>query len=520
MSATSNLQERGLNATAAPAGPPLSPIASRRPSSFKLDVSSNSNQTAQPPTVQPIGHPNAAYGATHHSSTRPNSIPMPPPYDIAAGGVASPPLPKGIQMTPSMPAFSFQPFPATPPLLPNFFSPGIGPSTPPLSGRGRNNHAHHPNQARNNGPFYSFGMPALHPPTPMAIGKRIHSPLGHNPMFPATQDIFVGSSGNIPSSTPVEQNTNETVSGTSGFAISGESVSHQRDSSPQNPARDLLNVLGPNTYEATSSLNSSAAGLSRPYVTNSRELGESQRSSHVGDMSPNRRVTGLFESVEHPLDNLDLAGANQAHLTPLSNVDWGYSPLGINPNRRASFFVSPSHFNSHHNQAGSGTLGSSGGPLGQPHQQHGLGLGSGSYDFTSSGPFRLESKKPSDNQEEIKSKDWPVDDGSISIKARGTTTARGAGKLLCSDLFDQNDQQPATEGQKDEQLHAFPKRTTTSALMNEDGSNRRASFDVSTLSRVVLESNKIHKPLKKSWMTNKMAAVVQSQADSKIWADQ
>lgn len=101
MSATSNLQERGLNATAAPAGPPLSPIASRRPSSFKLDVSSNSNQTAQPPTVQPIGHPNAAYGATHHSSTRPNSIPMPPPYDIAAGGVASPPLPKGIQMTPS-----------------------------------------------------------------------------------------------------------------------------------------------------------------------------------------------------------------------------------------------------------------------------------------------------------------------------------------------------------------------------------------------------------------------------------
>lgn len=35
-------------------------------------------------------------------------------------------------MTPSMPGFSFHPFPQTPPLLPQFLSPGLGPFSPPL----------------------------------------------------------------------------------------------------------------------------------------------------------------------------------------------------------------------------------------------------------------------------------------------------------------------------------------------------------------------------------------------------
>jgi hypothetical protein len=37
-----------------------------------------------------------------------------------------------VAMTPSMPGFSFHPFPQTPPLLPQFLSPGLGPFSPPL----------------------------------------------------------------------------------------------------------------------------------------------------------------------------------------------------------------------------------------------------------------------------------------------------------------------------------------------------------------------------------------------------
>lgn len=73
---------------------------------------------------------------------KPMSIAMPPPYMLAGdGGMMSPPLGKGMgMMTPSMPAFSFQPFPQTPPLMPaQFFSPGIGglaPFSPPIQSPG------------------------------------------------------------------------------------------------------------------------------------------------------------------------------------------------------------------------------------------------------------------------------------------------------------------------------------------------------------------------------------------------
>ncbi|KAG0144156.1 hypothetical protein CROQUDRAFT_641281 [Cronartium quercuum f. sp. fusiforme G11] len=182
VSARSGAQARARDVPSAPPELPLSPIASRRSSFLKPD---SPPHDAQPPAVQPIGHPNAGLGLNVTSSTRPNSIPMPPPYDLAAGGLASPPIPRGIQMTPSMPAFSFQPYPATPPLLPNFFSPGIGPSTPPSSSRGRAP-VHQPNANRNNIGLYSFNNPDLHLSTSMAGGPSKHSPLGYNPMFPAT----------------------------------------------------------------------------------------------------------------------------------------------------------------------------------------------------------------------------------------------------------------------------------------------------------------------------------------------
>ncbi|KAA1083204.1 hypothetical protein PGT21_017329 [Puccinia graminis f. sp. tritici] len=142
--------------------PALSPIASRRSSFFKSNngtseySSSDGGQGASVRSSsgpEPIGHP--------ASQPRPQTIPMPPPY---APGLVSPALPKTIQMTPSMPAFSFQPFmPATPPLLPNFFSPGIGP--PPTPPYGRDGHTPPPAQA-----------------------KPVHSPLGYNPMFPNESD--------------------------------------------------------------------------------------------------------------------------------------------------------------------------------------------------------------------------------------------------------------------------------------------------------------------------------------------
>ncbi|OAV94897.1 hypothetical protein, variant [Puccinia triticina 1-1 BBBD Race 1] len=143
--------------------PALSPIASRRSSYFKpTNGSSEYSQTSSDGGQgtngrsgggpEPIGHP--------ANQPRPQTIPMPPPY---APGLVSPALPKTIQMTPSMPAFSFQPFmPATPPLLPNFFSPGIGP--PPTPPYGRDSHT---------------------PPPPVQAAKPVHSPLGYNPMFPS-----------------------------------------------------------------------------------------------------------------------------------------------------------------------------------------------------------------------------------------------------------------------------------------------------------------------------------------------
>lgn len=111
----------------------------------------------RPPLLQDTG--GSSFSRTHHHSTAPSRIAMPPPLPFAAlgmsgtptsgGGVAPfSPLAAG-GMTPSMPAFTFGgagPFAAqaTPPLVPHgMFSPGVGvapfspgapyfPGTPPL----------------------------------------------------------------------------------------------------------------------------------------------------------------------------------------------------------------------------------------------------------------------------------------------------------------------------------------------------------------------------------------------------
>lgn len=56
---------------------------------------------------------------------------MPPPYPFA--GPLSPLQGRYMTpMTPSMPAFTLGAFPQTPPLYPQFFSPGLGPFSPPM----------------------------------------------------------------------------------------------------------------------------------------------------------------------------------------------------------------------------------------------------------------------------------------------------------------------------------------------------------------------------------------------------
>jgi hypothetical protein len=84
-----------------------------------------------------------------HGRQGPGPLHFPPQTDFSTGPAAlMSPQPGGpqhnifdpmspqtgrVNMTPSMPGFSFHPFPQTPPLLPQFLSPGIGPFSPPIS---------------------------------------------------------------------------------------------------------------------------------------------------------------------------------------------------------------------------------------------------------------------------------------------------------------------------------------------------------------------------------------------------
>ena len=102
----------------------------------------------------------------HGSHTPPHSIAIPP---LPLFGPLSPPQNR-VPMTPSMPGFTFHPFPQTPPLMPQFLSPGLGPFSPPLGG---------PSFA--NRPYMNA-----------APGAPIHLPPGG--MHPASFNSFYGSS--------------------------------------------------------------------------------------------------------------------------------------------------------------------------------------------------------------------------------------------------------------------------------------------------------------------------------------
>jgi hypothetical protein len=79
-------------------------------------------------------------------------IGMPPPYPFA--GPTSPMTGRMPPMTPSMPAFTLGAFPQTPPLYPQFFSPGLGVGafSPPMVGA-HYTHGHYNNAAPGTSPF-------------------------------------------------------------------------------------------------------------------------------------------------------------------------------------------------------------------------------------------------------------------------------------------------------------------------------------------------------------------------------
>lgn len=82
------------------------------------------------------GHPSSLSSegpdvAASKAASPPGRITMPPPYPFA--GPLSPLQGRYMTpMTPSMPAFTLGAFPQTPPLYPQFFSPGLGPFSPPM----------------------------------------------------------------------------------------------------------------------------------------------------------------------------------------------------------------------------------------------------------------------------------------------------------------------------------------------------------------------------------------------------
>jgi hypothetical protein len=108
-------------------------------------------------------------------SMPPTHIPIPPPPQFGLGSpTASPQQPRSaVPMTPSMPGFSFHPFPQTPPLMPQFLSPGLGPFSPPML------------SSAANGTGFGPGRPSY---MNLAPGAPVHSNSdlsnGYNPLFP------------------------------------------------------------------------------------------------------------------------------------------------------------------------------------------------------------------------------------------------------------------------------------------------------------------------------------------------
>lgn len=89
----------------------------------------------QPPPHRPVPGPlQLSTMGMHGYSTGPAALMSPPAPMGTPGFHPFSPQTGRIAMTPSMPGFSFHPFPQTPPLVPHFLSPGLGPFSPPLGG--------------------------------------------------------------------------------------------------------------------------------------------------------------------------------------------------------------------------------------------------------------------------------------------------------------------------------------------------------------------------------------------------
>lgn len=121
-----------------------------RPSSLYINTSAPYAGSARTETVSDTSRPASQNQSqpSHRQGPGPLHFSQQERYSTGPAALMSPPVPGmgtpgfhpfspqtgRIAMTPSMPGFSFMPFPQTPPIIPSFLSPGIGPFSPPLGG--------------------------------------------------------------------------------------------------------------------------------------------------------------------------------------------------------------------------------------------------------------------------------------------------------------------------------------------------------------------------------------------------
>ena len=123
-----------------------------------------------------------------------------------------------VPMTPGMPGFTFQAIPQTPPLHPQFLSPGLGPFSPPFG-------SPHFNVPLQSGPPTPFAQPFINPapgaPLHQQMQQNVTTPGAtqnyHNPMFPAV----TGAGDSYPPPYAMQSAGGE-----------GESGSHQQPATP------------------------------------------------------------------------------------------------------------------------------------------------------------------------------------------------------------------------------------------------------------------------------------------------
>ncbi|KAH8919852.1 hypothetical protein BT69DRAFT_1245971 [Atractiella rhizophila] len=230
-------------------------------------------------------------------STAPGTIKMPAnPFHFS--DPFSPQQGHAPLMTPSMPSFQFHPYPQTPPLLPHFLSPGLGPYSPVVH------------------------SPPLFGPNPhinAAPGAPVHIPPNHNPMFPPYFQPF--SEPNHPQEQK-EVDTEESdeavvLASTDRLTLPGDNLAMQRTHSSSSGA----NAFG---LSARSSSSQGSEGRSQQLSSH----GLQQTSSHSGSFpSTNRDMdarpgqsTTLSDEVVSRIGSLDLNGESRPKASTSSHV--------------------------------------------------------------------------------------------------------------------------------------------------------------------------------------------------------